>query len=206
MKRISRIFQGRKQSLALTLVALGLIAVVGCSDHSPAIGKFYTGRTLHLSVVAMERQSEIVYSLPVAQNDSDYYRISPEEPGNELLLLRLKVQNHKATSAIVDIDQSAAELRDFFHEKYFPIDVKTRPVKLEGQEVVPRGTPVARCPIDRPSDMCFLWNPTYTDGSTRALELIQGHGVEGWLIFEVPVDTEIRELRWRAGDGLTITF
>ena len=67
-----------------------------------------------------------------------------------------------------------------------------------------RESPV--CPLQHPADLCFLWNATYNDGSTRAFELLQGFGVDGWLIFEIPKDAEIRELRWRAGDGLTIEF
>ena len=184
------------------LLALGLTA---CADVSPAIGRYYTGRTLHLSVVAMEREPEIIYTLPVQGEAPKYYRLAPLEENQELLMLRLKVENHKATSAIVNIDQGAAEVRDFFHEKYFPIDVKERPEEIAAPERIDRQR-IARCPLQQPADLCFLWNTTYTDGTTRAFELLQGFGVDGWLIFEIPKDAEIRELRWRAGDGLTIEF
>ena len=182
-----------------------LLGITACADVSPAIGKYYTGRTLHLSVVAMERESELIYTLPGQGEAPKYYRLAPEEDNQELLMLRLKVENHKATSAIVDIDQGAAEVRDFFHEKYFPIDVKERPQEIDAPERIDRQR-IARCPLEQPADLCFLWNATYTDGSTRAFELQQGFGVDGWLIFEIPKDAEIRELRWRAGDGLTIEF
>ena len=191
--------------MILAFSLLLLVGITACADVSPAIGKYYTGRTLHLSVVAMEREPELIYALPSQGEEPKYYRLAPQEENQELLMLRLKVENHKATSAIVNIDQSAAEVRDFFHEKYFPIDVKERPQEIDAPERIDRQR-IARCPLEQPADLCFLWNTTYTDGTTRAFELLQGFGVDGWLIFEIPKDAEIRELRWRAGDGLTIEF
>jgi len=37
-------------------------------------------------------------------------------------------------------------------------------------------------------------------------ELPRGTAVDGWMVFEVPVGTKIRDLRWRAGDSITIRF
>lgn len=205
MNRFSNLITKLFRPLLLAALALPLLAIAGCDDVSPALGKYYTGRTLHLSVVAMQREPELIYTLPRSGEVPKYYRIAPAEEDQELLMLRVKVENHKATSAIVDIDQGAAEVRDFFHDKYFPIDVKERPEEIEAPEDI-SGQRVARCPLQHPADLCFLWNTTYVDGSTRAFELLQGFGVDGWLIFEIPKDAEIRELRWRAGDGLTIEF
>lgn len=205
MNKFTALFHSRSLVIALLILALGSLAIMACADVSPAVGKYYTGRTLHLSVVSMEREPELVYALPRQGEAPQYFRLAPQEEDQELLMLRLKVENHKATSAIVSIDQNAAEIRDFFHEKYFPINVKERPQEIEAPEDI-SGQRVARCPFQNPADLCFLWNTTYVDGSTRAFELLQGFGVDGWLIFEVPKDAEIRELRWRAGDGLTIEF
>ena len=206
MNRFLVIFKSYWKSWIAALFLLALLAMAGCADVSPAIGKYYTGRTLHVSVVAMEREPELVYTVPATQGEArTYYRLAPEEDNQELLMLRLKVENHKATSAIVDIDQSAAEIRDFFHEKYFPIDVKERPEEIDAPEQISNQR-IARCPFQQPVDLCFLWNATDSEGVTRAFELQQGFGVDGWLIFEIPKDAEIRELRWRAGDGLTIEF
>ena len=196
-----------RTAIPALVISILLVGLTGCQDVSPALGKYYTGRTLHVSVVAMERAPDLVYTLPDADGGPRYYRLAPSEESLELLMLRLKVENHKATSAIVDIDQSAAEVRDIFHEKYFPIDVKERPEEIDQPENIDNQR-VARCPItdQQPRNLCFLWNTSYTDGSIRAFELLQGFGVDGWLVFEVPKDAEIRELRWRAGDGLTIEF
>lgn len=37
-------------------------------------------------------------------------------------------------------------------------------------------------------------------------ELLKDTSVDGWMVFEVPKDTKIRDLRWRAGDSITIRF
>ncbi len=37
-------------------------------------------------------------------------------------------------------------------------------------------------------------------------ELPKGYGVDGWMIFEVPEGTEFRDIRWRAGDSITVSF
>lgn len=191
--------------LAVSVLALALLAAA-CADVSPAVGKYYVGRTLHVSVAAMERAPELLYSLPAtATTEQRHYRITPSEPEQELLLLRVKVQNHRATSAIVSIDETAAELRDFFQGKYFPVNVNDRAQEVAAPERVDQ-LRTARCPIEQPNDLCFLWNQSFVDGSDRAFDLQKGFGIDGWMIFETPKDTEIRELRWRAGDSLSIEF
>ena len=205
MIRIPSFFRNRLSTLFISTVAAALLVLTACSDISPAIGKYYTGRTLHVSVVAMERAAELRYNLPATAPELKHYRLAPSEPDLELVMMRIKVENHTATSAIVSIDPGAAELRDFFQEKYFPVDVTERAEEVPAPED-PSKERIARCPVQNPKEVCFLWNATYTDGSTRAFDLQKGFGIDGWMIFEVPKDTEIREMRWRAGDGLTIEF
>jgi hypothetical protein len=113
----------------------------------------------------------------------------------ELVLMRLKVENHTATSAIVNIDEQAAELRGFLGDGYFPININERVEEVDAPE-----NPAQERTI------VFLWNRTLEDGSTRAFELQRDYGIDGWMVFEAPVDTRFRELRWRAGDSLSIEF
>ena len=49
----------------------------------------------------------------------------------------------------------------------------------------------------RPRSVVFL------QGS---FELPKGHGLDGWMVFEIPPGTQIRDLRWRASDSITIRF
>ena len=39
-----------------------------------------------------------------------------------------------------------------------------------------------------------------------SFELLQGHGLEGYLVFEAPEGTEFRDMRWRTGDSITVRF
>ena len=205
MNRILAFLRSGRLIPAVAALALALLAAA-CADISPAIGKYYVGRTLHVSVAAMERADELLYSIPAAAGAApQYYRLTPTEPEQEFLLLRIQVQNHRATSAIVSIDGKAAELRDFFQGKYFPVNVNARAEATAAPERVDQ-LRAARCPIQQPNDLCFLWNATFTDGTDRAFDLQKGFGIDGWLIFEAPKDTQIRELRWRAGDSLSIEF
>ena len=112
-----------------------------------------------------------------------------------MVILRVKVENHTATSAIVNIDSQAAELRDFFQGKYFPINVNERVEEID---------PPDRRIADR--SVVFLWNKTYQDGTSEAFTLPRDFGIDGILVFEAPEDTKFRELRWRAGDTLSIRF
>jgi hypothetical protein len=205
MKRIHSLFKISRSIFLVSLISLAVIALAGCEDVSPAIGKYYTGRILHLNVFAMERVPELLYSREDNEQDTTYYRLAPSEPELELVMLRIKVENHKATSAIVSIDERAAELRDFFQGKYFPIDAGERVEEVE----LPAGSEsdrASRCPPENPSDLCFLWNANSGEGAGQAFDLKKGFGIEGWMIFEVPKDQKIREIRWRAGDSLSIQF
>ena len=202
-----------------TLLAVALVAAMACSSQSPNIGKYYKGRILHISVAAMERTNELRWTTSTrypAQGvvDDPLYRLTPESNDNELVLLRVKVENHTATSAIVNVDHESAQLRDFLQGRYFPIDVSARALEAEVPE-----NPSDRCNVpvnpDAPTDCVkFLWNATYAepqpDGETklvlRAQELPKGTGLDGWLVFEAPKDTQFRSFRWGAGDTITIDF
>lgn len=206
MNGIIAFLHSGRSFLAVLALVLALLTAAACAEVSPSVGKFYVGRTLHVSVAAMERAPELVYVLPATGEATPrHYRMTPLEPEQEFVLLRVKVQNHRATSAIVSIDEKAVELRDFFQGKYFPVDVNDRAEEVAAPERVDQ-LRTARCPIQQPNDLCFLWNASFTDGTDRAFDLQKGFGIDGWMIFEVPQDTEIRELRWRAGDSLSIEF
>jgi hypothetical protein len=43
----------------------------------------------------------------------------------------------------------------------------------------------------------------FLDGS---FELPRNFGVDGWMVFEVPEGTQFRDIRWRAGDSITVRF
>ena len=174
--------------LAVSLMlSLGIAA---CSDVSPAFGQYYKGRILHLNVVKLDRAPELLY-----MHGTKHYRITPSDENLELVLIRVKVENHTATRAVINIDSQAAEIRDFFRGKYFPINPNDRAEEVDA----PANTADER-------SLVFLWNPTMEDGTSKAFELAKGNGIDGWMVFEAPKDTKFREFRWRAGDTLSIDF
>ncbi len=128
-------------------------------------------------------------------NGTKHYRIRPSEENLELVLLNVKVENHTATSAIVNIDSQAAEIRDFFRGKYFPLN----PNELAEEISAPANPTKER-------SLVFLWNRTLEDGTSEAFVLQKGYSLDGWMVFEAPKDTKFSGFRWRAGDSLSIDF
>lgn len=276
-------------SIALLLSALAMsgagcaTATCGSSISSSTFGQYHQGRTLHVSVVSLERAPELRYSTIDPNQVIRRWSLSPSTPGAELILARLKVENHTAVSAIINIDRSAVELRDFANDTYRPVPVSenvwqdfrgetealTRVDQGQcfdgGRALIDPGTTVRweseaesdqyiafRDPavpltggdegraelipgaflthtFDQPGDYPYecgadedaQWPAQIrvaapadaTCGVERTVhflngsfELQQGHGLNGYVIFEAPVGTEFRDMRWRAGDSITIRF
>ena len=192
----SRLLDFRRLSSSQRLIVLLLLVLAlslgfaACSNVSPAFGQYYKGRVLHLNVVTLDRAPELLY-----MHGDKHFRIRPSDENLELVLLNVKVENHTSTSAIVNIDSQSAEIRDFFRGKYFPINPNERWEEVDAPAN----------PRDERS-IVFLWNPTLLDGTSQAFELEKGTGIDGWMVFEAPKDTNFREFRWRAGDTLSIDF
>ena len=208
-----------KTSRYILVVSLLMVVIAACSDVSSALGQRYRGKTLDVVIMGMERAHQVAFPVtyrtggvktpsrcdPADPNDSaldqplteetKHWEITPSSSELELVLLKLKVENHTATNAVVNIDERAAELRDFVQGKYFPINVNDTMVEVGEPEN----------PYDERS-MVFLWNKLSPTGEGRAVELRRGCGLEGWLLFEAPIDTKFREFKWVAGDSLTIDF
>lgn len=191
---------GKRKTLFLALVSLAILALSGCSDASPAFGQFFSGRTLVISVVGIDRMSELRYTAVIEDDVPTYVRVVPSQEGLELVVVHLKVQNHTATSALLNVDRQAAELRDILSNKYFPIDVGVQGKQVDSPPV--RGGR---------SEQVLELEPDGTFAATKGfirgpVELQRGMGLDGWMVFEAPPDTKFREFKWRAGDNLTITF
>lgn len=276
--------QRRRSALGGGVLVLAVVALAACSGASSNFGKYYQGRTLHVSVTALDRVPELRYATIDPSKVVRHWRLTPLAEDQELVLVRLKVENHSAVSAVVNIDEQAAELRDFIRGSFFPVDLGNRlhqdlrgqpsvtvhlsqgqcfdpnrltilqgttvnwvnddpvvqSVKLDlgggtgegGSEAAPAlvgpgqsfsysfdsvgtwdytcsapGLPDAPAqvkveaagqqPVVRERSMLFLDGP---------FELLRGTGIDGWMVFEAPKGTRFRDLRWLAGDVITITF
>ena len=272
---------GGCRKLALAFLLCGLAALAACTSDSSTFGQYFQGRTLHVSVISLEQVPELRYSTIDPNQIVRQWSMSPSTPGNELVLARLKVENHTAVSAIINIDRSAAELRDFSNNSYRPLtvsqtvwqDFRGEPEALVRMDLgqcfdgtralVDSGTTVRWrseakvdqyvafgdaavgvgpggraelapgeslthtfsqpgnypyvcgggdlpefpaevrvAPGEEPDDAAFR-SVQFLEGS---FELLRGHGLDGYMVFEVPAGTEFRDLRWRAGDSVTIRF
>ncbi len=209
----------RRAAPVFLLALLVLAASLACSSQSPNIGRYYKGRILHVSVADLQRTDELRWTTSTrypAQGavGEPLYKLSPQSDENELVLLRVRVENHTATSAIVNIDRDSAQLRDFFQGKYAPVNVGALAQDAEVPE-----KPSDRCNVpvnpETPTECVrFLWNAVYEeqqpDGQVklvqRAQQLPRGTGLDGWMVFEAPRGTEFRSFRWGAGDTVIIDF
>ena len=262
--------------LFLAAAMLAVLALAACSDNLSNLGKYYNGRTLTISVVAIERAPEVRYATIDPEQVVRSWRIVPSAPGMELVLVRMKVANHTAINAVVNVDQRAAELRDFIQGSYFPINYPERLYKdLRNQAQVSVRMSLGQCfdynrmyisrgtrvgwvnedsevqyvdfdgagqnltPINpgdtffrefsTPGEVAYRCSANGTEGQearvvveadnsekpvkekslvfiTGPFELKRGEEIDGWVIFEAPEGTKFRDLRWRAGDSITITF
>ena len=205
--------------LAAVLAIVVVAASLACSSQSPNIGRYYKGRVLHVSIADLERTDELRWTTSTRSprqgaTDEDFYRLVPESAQNELILLRVKIENHTATNAIVNVNHESAQLRDFLQGRYFPIDVAEQAQEAGVPESASDRCNVPVNPDDHTACVKFLWNPLHaeeqSDGQVkyveRAQELPRGTGLDGWMVFEVPKGTQMRSFRWSAGDTVTIDF
>ena len=274
-------FTGGCRKLALAFLLWVLAALAACTSDSATFGQYFQGRTLHVSVVSLEQVSELRYSTIDPNQIVRRWSMSPSTPGNELVLARLKVENHTAVSAIINVDRSAAELRDFSNVSYRPLtvsqtvwqDFRGEPEALVRMDLgqcfdgtralINPGTTVrwqSEAEVDQyvafgdasvgvgpggraelapgtslshtfsqpgnypyvcgggdlpefPAEVRVAPGEEPDDAAIRSVqflegsfELLRGHGLDGYMVFEVPAGTEFRDLRWRAGDSVTIRF
>ena len=270
-----------KRSIFWLLLITMPILIAACSDASSSLGQYYEGRILLLNVLEMNRTDELRYSTIDPSDVIRKWRIRPSEAGLELLLLRIKVENHIAVNAVLVADEQAAVLEGFFQDRYRPISVSDSVfLDKRGQDdatvtleaggctdharlIVNAGTnvrwnnsgdtgsavqfssgdlpefgvePVQIAPggsvshrFDQPGTFDYQCgggdgplqsaqilveaadsvrgkkenNILFLEGS---FELAKNTSIDGWMVFEVPVGTKIRLLRWRAGDSITVRF
>ena len=266
---------------ACLLLALLPVVLLACTQESSTLGQYRQGRTLHFSVVSLERTQELRYSTIDPHGIVRRWSLPASAEGMELVLVRAKVENHTAVSAVLNVDRTAAELRDFSNATYLPLsipetvwqDFRGEPEALVRMDLGQcfDGTralidPGARVKWQNESDEeqhidfddpavsvgpegradiapsgslthSFAQSGTYpyvcgssegpewpaeinaappiasTDYIERtthflqgSFELLQSHGLDGYLVFEVPAGTEFRDMRWRAGDSITFRF
>ena len=267
--------------LALILMPFVMAA---CSDASSSLGQYHEGRILLLNVLEMDRMDELNYSTIDPEDVIRKWRIRPSKAGQELLLMRFRVENHVAVNTVLVADEQSVVIEGFFQDDYRPISVN-RTVYLDqrGQEegfvtvaggqctdhsrlVVSAGTNVLWTNrgetntaiqfgagvvpdlgdgliqiapggsishrFDQPGTFNYQCSGgDGRDGSVQEAQILvepsdsvrakkennilflegsfnlpRGTSLDGWMIFDIPIGTEIKTLRWRAGDSITVRF
>ena len=210
--------------VAVALLLAGILAA--CSDTPQSFGRPYRGRSLDVSVVDLKRLPVLQYSNQYTGAGVTHHRVAPTQEGYELVLVRLQVANYTATSHLVNIDGQAAELRPFQagQQPYLPVDVAKQGeswsrdesgwdwfwnenLPTELNDVV--GQDVPNPPNWDPRDVRVIeigvaGTPAGQGFLAGAYELQQGFGIDGWMVFEAPMGTKLRHIRWQAGDTITI--
>ena len=200
--------------------------LAACSGTPSSFGRAHRGRSLDVTVFALDRMPELRYTNSYPAGNVDHHRLMPAGEGKELVLVRLQIANHTATSHIVDVNAQAAELQDFFQGRYLPVDVMA-----QGQSWAKSADTWDWVDNDSLTNLLEQTQgsgipnpPSWEQGSVRMIEvgaggtppgqgflvgsfkLDKGFSVDGWMVFETPIGTEFRALRWKAGDSLTIPF
>ena len=169
-----------------------LLAVLACSNgDAVGPGDGARGRTLLVSINEIKRVSEIRY----LGNDLVHYLVTPSIRENELVAIKLDVHNSDATRVLMTVGtEGAVELRGFgVDESYNHIDVSLiNSINVTTVE----GT--------HPSEnqmVPFIADPVALNGEPG---LPQGHSIVGWVVFDVPKGTRLRELKWDSGDTVYV--
>jgi plastocyanin len=130
------------------------------------LGRFHQGRALHLNVVKIKRVPVLRYATVDLDEVVRHWRLTPSAEDLELVMVNLKVENHTATSAIVNVDQQAAQLRDFARETYIPIDLDKRLYQdFRGQAAVE---------VRLDQGQCFDPNQVYITAGTKVTWVNEG--------------------------------
>ena len=180
----------------VAIVALGAVAALVAVSYtgSSQATDWTFGEALTIRVKEMRQVEEVFYSI-----EEKHYVVRPSQQGKIIAAAHIELRNRQAGFVILDINETAARLRDSEFLDYQPLNpFKQRTIIEEeaaGEELLAP----------------FLW----ADGSeeTPTIQLNQtcdaaGSPCElvGWLFFEVPKGTEYYQFIWETGDTVYMPF
>ena len=112
-----------KRSIFWLALILMPFVMAACSDTSSSLGQYHEGRILLLNVLEIDRTDELLYSTIDPDDVIRKWRIKPSKAGQELLLMRFKVENHVAVNTVLVADEQSVVIEGFFENDYRPISV-----------------------------------------------------------------------------------
>lgn len=174
------------------LFCIILMIAAGCTGGYASIGRTFQGTTLALTIVNIFSISELAYTeangLPTL--------VEPSSIDNELTIVHIRLQNDIAEQVLLDMDAHPAELRTLNDERFLAIN--------PSREGIPTNQPRLELTRQTLNDNHVPYPPDglFIKGTTV---LNKGFALEGWLVFDIPKDSELSELRWEsAGDIMFI--
>lgn len=173
------------------LSLLVLLTLTSCSEDSLLpVGVARQGETLIISVDEIVKLQELRYQ----GTDLRHYLVTPSSNANQLVALLLNVHNAAATNVLMTVDEKSAELRVINPPGSHYLIIPT-PDNMANVRVVEDTHPSENQYVP------FISGPI---GVGDAHGLPKGYSVVGWVIFEVPKGSRLKELKWDEGDTVFI--
>ena len=168
----------RRAIALIALLTIALLTFAGCKDKEPV-----------LIYVADDpvTQPFIRYAASLPEGEVRDYVILTEEEGTQLAMINLTIYNQSGSRVDLNIDESAAELklRDGKKARLInPIERALQPL----EESDPAYTVEGFLPI---------WG---------AVQLDDLHELQGYLVFEIPLNSRISSLQWKEFDKVEISY
>ena len=170
---------------AAVLVPLFLLRGPAEEENPPSV----RGRSLWMWADKVDVAPRFYFTGQNTAGEVQNWVIRPEEPGNELALVRMELHNDSSATTHVLIDEEAATLESVDYERYAPIDPTVRAVPLaEGEEMEAEHTRSAIIP---------MWG---------SLDIATDEALAGVMFFEVRAGSKFSAFRWTATDSMTVRY
>lgn len=179
--------------LSLTLVTalmLSMFVASACSsDEEEPEPELVTaiGQTLRFASYPPVAQPYIRYSAITGSGDPQDYVMLTELTGTELVMVNLIINNPSDETVQLNINAEAADLTLADGSAIKPINPIQRAL-LPTEDSDPQFTVEGFLP---------MWGD---------VPLNSNHQLDGYLVFEVPIDSEVDGLQWKAADTATINY
>ena len=168
------------RALWLTCLLITIAILFGaCVGGSGALGRQYQSDTLFLLPLDLETVPHVYF-----QDDDGINKVILPSTGNELLVLHTQIGNHAAGSTTLDMEVEPAEIRTDDGTGYYSLNT------LQAAKA---------------SSASYTDKNKFVPFLRGRQEVLRDYHLDGWLVFEVPIDSTLSLLRWEiSGDVIRI--
>ena len=189
--RISFIFSASTTKYLTAALAIAILALVGCSDDSDAIG--VRGRSIEIHAKRPIVSEKITYAAP---EGDQYYIFRPKASNRQMAAVCVTVVNRTSTVMPLEINPDAARLGDRRGDRIFATDPFERATIVNSAS----GEPLLTDPgDDEDLSRCtqLLWGQVRLDRSFQ---------VSGWMLFDVPKGITLGTFWWDEVDEVVLDY